>query len=110
MTYNHNDRYADCRPVTLCGRKVWISSRGGHGGTLKEIWVHLSPWQPAVVYLKGSSLTDGDEVSNRGYLEDQCRAELEWVWPMPKKLEQIWDAENDWPKVGKPGAPQEKHK
>lgn len=105
MTYNHNDRYEDCRPVTLCGRKVWISERGGYGGTLKEIWVHLSPWQPAVVYLKGSSLTDGDEASNWTYLEDCCRAEIERARPMSKKLEQIWYAEHDWPKVGKPGGP-----
>lgn len=105
MTYNRDDRYKDCRPVTLCGRKVWISERGGYGSTLKEIWVHLSPWQPAALYLKGSSLTDGDEASNWAYLEDCCRAAIAWPRvPMSKELEHIWHAENDWPKVGKAAA------
>lgn len=83
---------SNCKPRMLCGRKVWVAERGGDDrGSLKEIWVHLSPFMPAAVYLKGSSLTDGDDDS--AYLEGLCKEAIERAIPLNQRLEEIWDAD-----------------
>lgn len=85
-------RYQDCKPKMLCGRKVWIAERGGTS-SLKEIWIHLSPFKRAALYLKGSSLTDGDAASNLAYLERLCRDTIEQAAPLSRRLEEIWNAD-----------------
>ena len=83
-------RYQGCTPTILCGQKVWIAERGGYGGSLTEVWIHFSPWIPAAIYLKGSSLTEGTPESNREYLEGIVRDRISGH-KMSAKMERVWD-------------------
>jgi hypothetical protein len=86
-------RYAGCVPATICGRKVWIAQRGGYGSSLKEIWVHTNPCDKAVIYLKGSSLTEGDAASNWEYLEFLCAEKLSTLPPNAASTIRRWNEE-----------------
>ncbi len=89
--YDHRERYTGCYPTMLCGRKVWLVTRGMHD--VPEIWVHTSPWRRPIAYLVGTSLTEGDEAANTAYLESLVAKKLLRCKAISGRLEQIWDDE-----------------
>lgn len=81
-------RFQGCEPIILCGRKVWVAQRGGYVGSPKEVWLHFSPFEPAVIYLKVSFLTGNDTVTD--FLKHLCREAMAAAPPLSQFLEDVW--------------------
>lgn len=88
---NRNQRYAECRPAILAGRQVWIAS---DMGSVPTVWVHLSPYRPAVNIARGTYFRGTDMLGlDLGRVADWARPEIEAARPISPRLAAQWERE-----------------
>ncbi len=94
MSYKNKSRRTSINavPTMLGAYKVWIDR---DNRSVPQVWVHVSPWQTATIYHKGTALLDGTQRENEEFLLSISRAAIEdaikkLTKPQREALERLW--------------------